>query len=126
MDLSVFLAKLLGLYLLIITAIWLVRKKGLETTVKEICSSKGVLALSAVFNILFGLVIVIDHEFWEWSWRGLITVLGYVILLKGVMRFAFPSQMQRLATRMITKGYWTTLVIMGIIGIYLTYSGFAH
>jgi hypothetical protein len=126
MGISIFLAKLIGLYFLILAVLFLFRKRQIESSCKEVVSSKGILSVSAEISLLFGLVIVIDHSIWEYSWRGLITVLGYLMILKAVMRFAFPDKVKKMATKIMGKGYWVALIIMIIIGVYLTYCGFTY
>lgn len=125
MDISIFLAKLIGLYLVIVSVICLVRKKQVKATGKELACCKSTLAVTAEISLIFGLVIAIDHSIWELNWKGLITLLGYLMIIKGIIRFAFPSFVKNLATKM-DKTYWVMSIVMLIIGIYLTYCGFAY
>ena len=125
MDLSIFLAKLIGLYLLIVSLLWLLRRKEFEAGCKDIVSSKGLMSVTGVFNIVFGLAIVLDHTVWEWNCQGLITLIGYIMIVKGVARFAFPQAEKKFATRVMTKGTGLAFVIMLLAGAYLTYCGFS-
>ena len=124
MTLSAFLAKLIGLYCIIFAAIWLVRRKAVSHSFRDLFSSKSSYVLSATFSLLFGLIIAIDHSIWELSWRGLITIIGYLAIVKGVLRLAFPSQMQKVEFLLTKVGYWPMLIIIAAIGIFLTYQGF--
>jgi hypothetical protein len=126
MEISVFLAKLIGLYFLICALLCLFRKKQVGAMAKEFINSKSAMAVSAEISLLFGLVIVIDHSILELSWRGLITLLGYLMILRGIMRFAFQAQVKKFASMMMGKGYWLSIIIMLIIGIYLIYCGFTY
>jgi uncharacterized protein YjeT (DUF2065 family) len=124
MGISIFLAKLIGLYFLILGVLLLFRKRQIEAACKEVSSSKGILSVSAEISLLFGLVIAIDHTVWEASWRGLITLLGYIMILKGIMRFAFPDKVKKMFSKTMGNGYWLMVIIVLVIGIYLTYCGF--
>lgn len=124
MELSLFLAKLLGIYMLVIAAIWLFCKRSLEVTRREILSSQGLLALAGVFSLLSGLAIVIGHPVWEASWRGVITFIGVLAIFKGVMRLGFPNTVHILVTSAFEKGYWAIFTLLVVLGIYLTYHGF--
>ena len=126
MDLSVFLAKLLGLYLVIVVGVWFLRKKQVESSSKEIYGSRGLLAVTAIFNLLFGLMIAIDHSIWELDWKGLITLLGYLSIVKGILRLGFPAHIQKISYKMMGKAGWFVMPLLLLIGIYLTYSGFLH
>lgn len=124
MDLSIFLAKLLGIYLLIITAELLVRRRELERAIKSFTASKGLLISSGSISLLLGLVIVIGHPVYDLDWQGLITLLGYVLIVRGIMRVAFPSYLQKRMEYFFHQRYWIICLGLGILGIYLTYSGF--
>ena len=124
MVLSIFLAKLLGLYLLIVAADLLLRRKELEGAVKDFASSKGLLVFSGSLSLLFGLAIVISHPVYEQDWRVVITLLGYLLILRGIMRFAFPSHIQKKLASVFRKRHWAIFIILVILGAYLTYSGF--
>ena len=126
MMMSAFLAKLLGLYFLIAFFLCAFRKRQVKESWKEIVASKGLLAVSGEISLIFGLVIVLDHSVWELSWRGLVTLMGYLILLKGIMRLAFPAQVKKCATKMNDAGCWVVLIFLLVVGCYLTYSGFTH
>ncbi|HEY2810833.1 MAG TPA: hypothetical protein VGJ00_05550 [Rhabdochlamydiaceae bacterium] len=97
----------------------------MESTCKDVMVSKALLAVSAELSLLFGLVIAIDHTIWEYSWRGLITLLGYLMILRGIVRFGFPNQAKKCYACMM-KAHWLCLLIMIVIGVYLTYCGFTY
>lgn len=126
MEVSIFLAKLLGLYFLILGLICVFRNKEIKAMGKEFASSRITLAVSAEISLIFGLVIAIDHSIWEYSWRGLITLLGYLLIFRGVLRFGFPASVKRWVAKMTSKWFWGIVVIMVIIGAYLTYCGFTY
>jgi hypothetical protein len=124
MELSIFLAKLLGLYLLIVAAELLLRKDEIAGAVKDFASSKGLILFSGSISLLLGLAIVIAHPIYEANWQGLITFLGYLLVLRGVWRMAFPSRMQKKMVSCFEQGYRGIFLIFLILGVYLTYLGF--
>ena len=124
MELSIFLAKWLGLYLLIVTAELLIRRREFEGAVKDFASSKGLIVFSGSMSLLLGLAIVIGHPVYEMTGRGLITVIGYLLILRGVWRMTFPTRLQKKLATCFHKGYWGIVLILLILGAYLTYAGF--
>lgn len=124
MELSLFLAKLLGVYLLIIAADMLFRKSELEKAVKDLASSKGLLLLSGSSSLFVGLAVILAHPVYARSWEGLVTLLGYLLVVRGIMRFAFPSLVQKKVATMFHKRYWIIFLTFLILGFYLTYMGF--
>jgi len=127
MALSIFLAKLLGVYFLIIAIDLLLRRRELEGAVRDFSSSKGLLVFSGSISLLLGLSIAIAHPIYMWNWRGLITLLGYLLIVRGIMRVAFPTHIQRKILSLFHQGRWILFLLLLIVGVYLTYSGFtAH
>ena len=124
MELSIFFAKLLGIYLLIVAIDLLLRKHELEGAVKDFASSKGLLVFSGSFSLLLGLAIAISHPIYQKDWRGFITLLGYVLILRGIIRVAFPTRIQKKIVTFFHQKYWLIFFILLIMGVYLTYSGF--
>ncbi len=124
MELSLFLAKLLGVYLLIIAADMLFRKSELEKAVKDFASSKGLLLLSGSSSLFVGLAIIFAHPVYAKSWQGLVTLLGYLLVVRGMMRFAFPSLVQKKISGIFHKRYWIIFFAFLIVGFYLAYMGF--
>jgi hypothetical protein len=124
MELSIYLAKLIGLYVLIVAADLIFRRHEIKAAVKDFCSSTGLVVFSGALSLLMGLAIVIAHPVYESGLEGSITVLGYLIILRGVWRMVFPSRIKKHMAACFRKGYWSIVLIMVALGIYLTYSGF--
>jgi len=47
--------------------------------------------LSGVLFFIAGLSIVRKHNIWTWGWQTLITVIGWLGLILGVLRMFFPQ-----------------------------------
>jgi hypothetical protein len=124
MELSIFLAKLLGIYMLLIAAIWIIWKDRFNESIKEIVESKGLIAFSGTMNILLGLAIAIGHPIWHLNWIGLITLLGYLMIIKGILRLLFADKGKKFLPKILTTGYWPIIAILIILGGFLTVSGF--
>lgn len=124
MALSLFLGKLLGLYMLIAGVLMLSRKSQIKPALAELISSKPLLLFSAFFDLLAGLAILIGHPVWEFDWRGLITLLGLLLLVRGVIRLAFLSNVQKFASVFVQKAYWIAAIVWTVLGLILTYNGF--
>lgn len=127
MAVSLFLAKLLGLYMLIVALIALLRKDQFKSVMRSIISSEGLIAILGILSLISGLAILIGHPIWEFSWRGLITLIGALAVIQGIWRFAFASLIQEKFTMdKFEKARWIMIIVLGIIGIFLTYMGFMN
>jgi uncharacterized protein YjeT (DUF2065 family) len=125
MELSYFLAKFFGIYFLIFSLLWLFRQEQIKNLIKELITKPPVLALSGMFSLMLGVAIAVSHSIWLWNWQGLITLLAYLAIIKGVLRIGFPKQSKDLILSSLKgSGYWLMFLIMLVIGLYLSYTGF--
>lgn len=126
MDLSLFLSKLLGLYLTITCGLFLLYpRKEVQALLEAFTQDTALIVFSGAMTLLLGLALVIGHPIWEWSFRGVITVLGWITVLKGVLRLGFPQVTRRLAASAVRQLWYTPLIVLfALIGVWLTYVGF--
>ncbi len=125
MELSLFLAKLFGLYLLSVGMLWVVRGQVISEVMEEFFANRPIVFLSGLLALAVGIAMAISHSVWEWNWRGLITIIGYLSIAKGVARTGFP-ELPRRAAGYLLKGVkgWAWISIVLILGAYLTWAGF--
>jgi uncharacterized protein YjeT (DUF2065 family) len=126
MELSYFLAQLFGLTMVIFSVIWWLRPKLIDTMLAELRQQPFSMMLAGFFAIVAGLAIVLTHNIWEFSWVGLITLFGWVAILKGVTYIAFPDLLIRTASTVMQGKQRTFMTIFSLLmGLYLTYHGFS-
>lgn len=125
MELSVFLARVLGLYLLIVGIAVILQRKEMGKVIDDFADTPVLLLFSNSLSVLFGLLIVIGHPYWGLDWRVLITLLGYFTLLRGLVGLYYPSQQIKFARWIVARD--GLLYISGlwiVIGLFLFYHGF--
>jgi uncharacterized protein YjeT (DUF2065 family) len=126
MNISIFLAQLMGLVFVIVGLATFIKRDFIREAIRDFIDHAGLLFISATFNLTLGLLIILSHNIWELSWRGLITLLGYLILLRGLLHLFAPSWVRKIAKNFIR---WEAFVYSGVIslalGIYLLYHGFS-
>lgn len=124
-SLSIFLGKFLGVYLLALFLLLIFRKDETNAVIKKITDDSGLLAVTGMINLLIGIAVVVVHTIFVSDWRVLITLLGYFMILRGVMRIAFQKNAKDLLKKMVkgTNGV-VTMAIMLIVGLVLVYYGF--
>jgi len=128
MDLSIFLAKVLGLYFVIGAVICLVKNKDIRKLVDSFADNVGLLYVTGIFTVILGLMMVVSHNIWDNSWRVVITLIGWFILLKGLAWLFLPKKMMfKFAKSFRWNQEWYTVVaiIMAIFGLYLASKGFS-
>ncbi len=126
MELSIFLARVFGLYLVIAGFLYFTRRHFIEKAISEFYDHNALILTTGVINLIIGLLIVVGHNVWTWSWVVVITILGYLTLIKGLVRlFAPDGGDKKIALKLSKK---TPSIFVGIvcliIGFFLVYEGF--
>ena len=125
MEQSVYLAQLLGPILLILGLAYTFRINSLKEIVEDF-DNKGLIHVSVLLMMLGGLALVLAHNVWEWGWPLVITIMGWAVLLKGLLYAFFPEWMIKTAKKMIKhKGVFVFAVLLWVVfGLGLTYYGY--
>lgn len=129
MPLTYLLAQIMGLYVLLVGCSMLFWKERWWHVIDELCRPEGQ-TLGYVLGMValpVGLLLVLLHNYWNAGLLALVvTIFGWIILFKSILVFAVsPEQMGRLVKTVKMEQWWYVyVVIVFIIGAYLTYSGF--
>lgn len=127
MDLTMFLLKLYGLLMLFVGAGMLIEHKFYEKVMKDMAKSPAQLVSDGAMAFVVGLVIVMYHNAWTGAWWvTLVTVLGWLTLLKGALRLLFPAMIAEWATAFSKDKHHTVMlgyIALGL-GLVLSIQGF--
>ncbi len=124
MELSILLAEIMGLYLIIMSISVLVNKKLMPDLIKDVAKNATLMLFGGAITLILGLFLVLIHNVWTADWVGLITLLSWLVLLKGLVLVIFPEKALSLGVKMQGNVITVSSVIMLVVGIYLTYIGF--
>jgi len=121
METSLFLAQFMGIVFVVIGFAVLVNMKSMKKIVESLMTNPALLYISGFFILVLGLLVVMNHNVWEGGWRVLVTVLGWMTLVKGVLFLVFPEWVKARKS-MCTSGWMTFSGIACLaIGVYLLY-----
>ncbi len=123
MDISLVLARIVGILFLIL-GISLFNRKTVTVLLDEMERQKGFSWLGGFIAAVFGAVIVSLGGFWFSDWRIVISVIGWLSLLKGFFILVFPESTISLYREFKAKCSTIGGIIMVVIGLFLCYAGF--
>ena len=125
METTILLAKFWGWFLTISCLIFFLRRNLLEELFR-LLEDKGFVILSGYLASLIGLVSIILHNFWVSNWRVIITIFGWVSLIKGITRLAFPEAPSKTAEKLRKNPALIQLLLsFGIIlGVFLIWKSY--
>ena len=125
METSIFLAKVIGLFGVISTLAIIFRYKIHLKLEENAAKSPSMIYLSGFLFLMPGILITVSHQVWTLDWRVIITILGWLILVKGIMRILFPDIVKNLIEKKKSdKRFLLAEVVTFIVSIYLIYQGF--
>ena len=105
--------------------LWLVRGRSFDRTVEALLDDPGIRALSGFLSLIIGLAMVTSHSIWEPSWRGVITICGYLALVKGVWLLGWPEAAMSVTRVMVRNPIRMVLVtVLLLLGAWLAWMGF--
>jgi hypothetical protein len=126
-PLTVFLAKFLGLYCIVVALAMMTRKQSAVATVKALIANPPLLLFVEVLGLAGGLAMIIGHNIWSGGALPIVvTLVGWLMAIRGAGLLALsPNATMKLfeALRYEQLFYF----YMGgtlVLGLYLTYAGF--
>jgi len=124
---SSFFAQVIGFYLILICLAMLYHPERFKKTLNLVLGHPASLFICSATNILFALVILVPHNIWVASWPLLITVIGWLALLKGTVSLFFPDKYVKMTVKLMknpTYQIWTWVWLL--LGLYLAWMGFTQ
>ena len=115
-ELTIFWAKLIGFFILIVTASQLVRRRKFAEMERNLYENPGATAISALLFLVLGLAVIFSHNVWEWNLAGIVTFGGWVFAIRGALRLFYPEFDTNIAFSIDTnkRNWWlSTAVLVG-------------
>ncbi len=117
MPTSLYLAKLIGPFALLLGIALLIGRDRFRTLANEFLASPALIFLSGVITFPAGLAIVIAHNRWALGWPILITLLGWLALIGGAVRIVCPQPSNAVTKRLINHRLTMPLAAAFYVGV---------
>jgi len=126
MPTSLFLARLLGPLLLVPGIGLLLNPRGFRTVLLEVVGSLTLIYLFGLIDLAAGLAIVLTHNVWVANWRVLITLIGWLLLIRGAIRILAADRLKPFAAKLFRNKLLIPVSggVMVILGLILCYFGY--
>jgi len=128
MQSSAFIAKLVGPMLVVVSVGMLTNKDTYHAIISEFLHSGALVYLAGLLSLLAGLAIVNAHNSWRAEWSVIITILGWLMLIGGIVRIVLPHFTVSFGAAVY--GSTAAVVIVAIIGLviggFLTFKGYSR
>ncbi len=94
-PLTLFLAKLIGAYALIMSAWMLLRKDVALQMIERVSHEPVAIAFIGMIRLAIGLAIVIGHDIWRDATAALVSLVGWMTLISGLLTLFLPPRTVR-------------------------------
>ncbi|MBI2049851.1 MAG: hypothetical protein HYT35_00105 [Candidatus Staskawiczbacteria bacterium] len=124
MELSNFLANILGFSFIVMSLSLLINQKNIKKLFESVENEVG-LFYSGLFHSVVGIAIILGHNLWVSDWRVVITLLGWFALAKGLGQLFFP-EMALVIIKKTKNSQWLPYALLAavVLGCFLIYFGF--
>ncbi len=126
MQTSILIARILGPVLAVAGLAGLMNPKAVQEMAREFLASRALIFIAGVLALVAGLAIVNAHNVWTAGWPVIITIFGWLAVLGGVLRMAFPALTKSIGEAML--GHQALLRAAGAaqlaLGAYLMFVGY--
>lgn len=126
MDVTIFLAKIIGVNFLIFGITLFINKTSFQSILKDFIAHPALILFGGFINLMLGTLIVISHNIWVYDWRVIITIIGWLLFIRGLVWLAMPSLMVKWVSSLTdySKPLYIATIVNVILGIILCYYGF--
>jgi uncharacterized membrane protein HdeD (DUF308 family) len=120
------IAGLIGPTLIALAAALLINLGSISALVEPVTHDPAIVLISGVLSFVAGLAIVRVHNHWTRDWAALVTILGWLLLIGGLVRMLSPIWLAGMAATLSqnTRFIAGEAVVLLTIGTYLSYKAY--
>ena len=110
-----------------VAAAILINRRIVVGLITDLSNGPGFIFFAGILTLLAGLAIVRTHNVWAADWTVLITVLGWLCVLGGVIRIVWPDRVAAMRDKVMASDTAVTVwaLVALALGAVLTAKGYA-
>lgn len=125
METSILIAKIIGLIYLSFGVGILLNGNYYKKEIPKLLENTAYLILGGFMAIIVGILIIDNHNYWVKNWTIVITLIGWIALLKGILLLAFPTLVKVYKPLFNSESFYKILgPLVLIFGLIFTYLGY--
>ena len=126
MSTSLFIARLLGPLFVLIGLALPLREEMFRTILQEFIRSPTLLYLAGFLGLLGGLALVLTHNVWALDWRLIITLIGWVTIIRALVTMFQPQRIAAIGSKILERReiFHGAAAVDLVIGLVLSYFGY--
>jgi uncharacterized protein YjeT (DUF2065 family) len=112
MTTTLLLAELYAVVFLVLGLGMLLEPKYYEKAIDEMMNSAPFLMLGGMFALIAGVVIVMYHNLWGTPLEVIITLFGWIAVIKGLTLLIMPTTVTKMVKKMFTVRIYSYITIL--------------
>ena len=126
MDVSILLARLMGPLFLAVGAGLLINQDHYRKMLQRFLTDTALYYFYGALALTGGVAILLFHNLWVADWRVLLTIMGWLSVIKGLARLLVPQAGLRLAGSLESPAFLRGGGILAAgLGVWLCVMGYA-
>ena len=119
MDITTLTLKILAIYLVVSGLFLLFRGKSVPLLLKDFFNHPATVYLTGIILIFLSSMYLIMYNVWDGTWRTVVTIFVWLVLIKGVGYIFMPNMLNEVAIRKSRNFFSIYGVIAAAVGLYL-------
>jgi hypothetical protein len=119
MEITLLVAKVLGVYLIVSGLFLLFRGKTVPHLLKDFFGHPAFVYLTGAILLFLSTTYLLDNNTWDGTWHSVITVFMWLVFIKGAAYMLVPEALNRIVTKKMMGMLNVYGVIIFIVGVAL-------
>ncbi len=119
MDITILVSKILGIYLIVAGIFIIFKGKSIPHLLRDFFDHPAVSYLTGIILLFLSSMYLIQFNIWDGTWKTIITVFVWLILIKGLVYIFAPKMLSEIVIKNSKKLFNVYGVIAFVIGLYL-------
>jgi len=118
--------QLFGLAYLVIGLGGVFKKDAYMNLMDDIVKSPAIFFITGVLTLILGFLLVTFHNVWVMGWTVIITIIGWITLISGILNLMFPGFYRKVSDAMMKRKMLMRIYpfFVILIGVFLLLLGF--
>lgn len=124
-DISAYLARVIGINMCAIALALLFKPETMRAAMDALFENRGTVLLYGILTTIFGSILINVHNEWFWGWPIIITIIGWIVFVRGIMRLFFSEHIRNFTKQYSNRAmYRTAGTVSFLVSLFLLYEGF--
>jgi hypothetical protein len=127
-PITIFLAKFLGLYCIILPGMMMLRKQSAVATITSLIRNPPTLFVIELLGLAAGVAMIVGHNIWSGgALPVVVTLIGWLMTIRGVALLALsPEALGKVFEALrYEECFYVYMAVVVVLGLYLTIAGFS-